>query len=271
MLLKKTTLTLFVLINFQLFLLAQVGNNMPSVDIEENVIFSTDRTLYIAGETILFKANSILSEKATSPISNVLYIELYDKNFKVISKSKAQIKNGICVSSMEIPSDIITGNYYIRAYTQYMRNFKKELFYTNQLTIINPDLPSKDVIQTIKIDSSIIIDNKKIELKTDKENYSPRSLVTLNLKGEKNANVCISVVKKGSYQETNQKVNVYFKAGTNTSDTSTKQLEWLPETRAVSISGKVRNLKDNSPMGNILVYASTMDSSKQFHITRTKT
>src|SRR5438045_3089306 len=73
--------------------------------LEEKVIFTTDRTLYFSGEKILFKANRILPDFPNDTLlSNVLYLELYDKKDKALVQKKEQILHGVSSGHIEIPA-----------------------------------------------------------------------------------------------------------------------------------------------------------------------
>lgn len=240
----------------------------PEKWLQEKVVLTTDRTIYFSGELIWLKASSTLST-STDSLSRVMYVELLDKKAKPVVQQKFQIISGISSGLMNVPEDIITGNYYIRAYTQYMRNFDKALFYTTELTIINPDLPSKDGIQTIFKDSSDLILEKQpqmIGVKLPSTVFSPNSLIQLELEGKETKDVSVSVVKKGSFEAGKVGVNRYYKTSLASSG---KKINWYPEIRSVSITGKVVDKQTGEPMKNSMVYAAIADTVKQFHVAKT--
>jgi hypothetical protein len=233
----------------------------------ENVMLTTDRTTYFSGEQIWLRADCWLTVKNDS-LSKVMYVELLDRKSKPVVQKKLQILNGMSSGLIEIPSDILTGNYYIRAYTQYLRNFGRELFYTTELTIINPELPPKEMIQTIVTDTTRIVrDSTQFVEINASDSPVAHSLVSFDLTGQKNMHLCVSVVKKGSYEPQSVGIQTNFKR-TAMSD-SLAELKWYPEIRSVSISGKVVSKETNLPLKNTLVFASIVDSTKQFHVART--
>ena len=270
----KQSIFLFLLIinSSQIIFAQDKGYGSRNTLVQEEVFLTTDRTLYFSGERILFKANRIISNLHNDTLlSTVLYLELYDQKDKPIVQRKEQIVNGESSGSIEIPADVVTGNYFLRTYTQYMRNFKPEIYYTTQVTIINPELPAKEVIETVKHpkDTAVKSPDTMVEIITSKEIFPPRSLITIDLKGKENANVSVSVVKRGSYEEDKTGINKYFKPASEVGDT-TANVKWYPEIRSVSISGKVIDKKTGAPLKNTLVYASIIDNGKQFHVVRTK-
>ena len=236
---------------------------------EEKVILTTDRTIYFAGEQIWLKVSCIHTTQADS-LSRVIYVELLDKKAKPIIQKKLQVINGISSAVMDIQEDILSGNYYMRAYTQYMRNFDKQLFYTNELTIINPDLPAKEGMQTIVKDAAGTHEEPKNgapEISILSTSLLTNSLIEVELTGKEQEDITVSIVKKGSYESASVGVNKYYK--NSPAGESEKKLKWYPEIRSVSISGKVLDKQSGKPLNNMLVYASIVDSAKQFHVTKT--
>lgn len=238
--------------------------------LQEKVVLTTDRTLYFSGEQILLNATCVLPVNNDS-LSRVVYVELLDKKSKPILQKKLLIVKGMATTVVYIPEDVITGNYYLRAYTQYMRNLDIGTFYTNELMIVNPDLPAKEAIQSvldsIAIGSTSSFNKGKevVEINPSAASFLPNSLVSLDLKGKNNTNVSVSVVKKGSYEPVAVGIQRYFQMNS----TPSNKLNWYPEIRSVSISGKVVDKATQQPLKNIFVYASIIDSAKQFHVART--
>lgn len=233
----------------------------------ESVVLTTDRTIYFSGEQIWLKADCWMSPENDS-LSKVMYVELLDRKSKPVVQKKLQIINRVSKGLIEIPSDVLTGNYYIRAYTQYMRNFERESLYTTELTIINPELPSKEIIQTIVKDTLKMVKESSsfVDIKTSNA-LLPHTLVSIELTGKKNMHLSVSIVKKGSYVPASAGVNRYFKPSPDSDSTS--KLKWYPEIRSISISGKAVSKETGLPLKNSLVFASIIDSSKQFHVART--
>ena len=108
----------------------------------EQVTLTTDRQIYISGERIWFKALCTGQEGISDPIlSKILYLELYDQRLNSIVRLKFRITEGIATGFLDIPSDIHSGNYYLRAYTQFLRNYTAYLYGTEMIRVINPQKP----------------------------------------------------------------------------------------------------------------------------------
>ena len=193
-------------------------------------------------------------------------MELLDKKAKPVVQKKIRVINGLSTGVIEVPEDILTGVYYIRAYTQYMRNFEKELFYTTELTIINADLPAKEIIQTIAKDT--VVDEKSglVQINMPSAVFIPNASVEVELTGKESKEVSVSVVKKGSYESNKVGIHKFYKISAADAE---KKLKWYPEIRSVSITGKVVDKQSGEPVKNMLVFASVIDSVKQFHVAKT--
>ncbi len=127
-----------------------------NVQLKEEVYLITDRSVYIAGENILFSGYYSSTNKSDNEISNILYIELYDKR-GICSKSKFKIIDNIISGYLQIPDDLLSGNYFIRAYTKFQRNFPTEWFNLNLISIINPNeaFPQENLTNIKQVESII--------------------------------------------------------------------------------------------------------------------
>ncbi len=97
-----------------------------------------DRTQYMAGENIWFKAyltdavNRKLSEN-----SNNLYVELISPDSGIIDRKTLRLETGLGNGDFHLPDSVPSGNYQIRAYTNYMRNFGDMFFFRKIIQIEN--------------------------------------------------------------------------------------------------------------------------------------
>ncbi|MCD4696578.1 MAG: hypothetical protein K8S16_10100 [Bacteroidales bacterium] len=130
----------------------------------EIIDLETDRQLYISGETIWFRAfcMSKNSPPKASTLSTVLYVELYDSQLKTVSRQKIKITNGKANGAVIIPQEQPSGNYFIRAYTHYLRNYPAEFFPTKAITIINTEQPLTKYQEENLGEIKIILQNQSI-------------------------------------------------------------------------------------------------------------
>ncbi|MBN2813606.1 MAG: hypothetical protein JXQ80_05975 [Bacteroidales bacterium] len=105
----------------------------------EQIVLHTDRDIYITGEKVWFKAScNSLSDDNDSLLSRILYVEIYDQHNNPVARSKFGIQKNTATGSLTIPPDVHTGYYYIRAYTQFLRNYPVWIYPAKLLTLINP-------------------------------------------------------------------------------------------------------------------------------------
>ena len=111
----------------------RLGNYISERPIEK-LYMHQDRTCYVAGETIWFKVYQILSASARHA-SGVAYVDLVNAKGEVVVKAKYPLSDGQASGSLDIPAELPTGCYQIRAYTQWMFNEGADGFFRRELKI----------------------------------------------------------------------------------------------------------------------------------------
>ncbi|MCX6236456.1 MAG: TonB-dependent receptor plug domain-containing protein [Bacteroidia bacterium] len=104
----------------------------------EKVYLHLDRVNYSSGEDIWFKAylvNALTNELYDN--SNNLYVDLVSPESKIIKQLILRMDNGLGTGDIHLGDSIISGNYQIRAYTNWMRNFGEVFFFTKEIVIEN--------------------------------------------------------------------------------------------------------------------------------------
>lgn len=104
----------------------------------EKVYLHLDRPYYSAGDDIWFKVYLVdgLTNKF-SDNSNNLYVELISPESKIIKRLNIRIDKGIGTGDFNLKGSIESGNYLIRAYTNWMRNFGETFFFEREIVIEN--------------------------------------------------------------------------------------------------------------------------------------
>jgi hypothetical protein len=135
--------------NYSLRMLGQT-NKDSSVFIEK-VYLHIDRSYYYSGDDIWFKAYLIdaMDHLLTDHSSN-LHVELISPSLKIISGRRIRLEGGLGNGDFKLPDSIKSGRYKIRAYTNYMRNFSEQLFFTKTINVINPNDKQIGIPDTIK-------------------------------------------------------------------------------------------------------------------------
>ncbi len=107
-------------------------------NLQEKIYVHTDRSSYLSGETLWYKV--YLTDGAWHhllDISKVVYLELLDSEHKPVLQTKLTLKDGMGHGSWYIPTTVNTGNYTLRAYTNWMKNFLPDFYFTKTLTLVN--------------------------------------------------------------------------------------------------------------------------------------
>jgi hypothetical protein len=107
---------------------------------QEKVFLHTDKTVYITGEVIWFKAYiTNAASNNFSSLSKICYVEIISADKKVLLQGKIDIDSGKGNGSFQIPTSVRTSNYLIRAYTNWMKNFDPQFYFEQTISIINPN------------------------------------------------------------------------------------------------------------------------------------
>ena len=110
-----------------------------SKNFEEELFLQTDRDLYIVGEQVWFKIYKInaLTHKPNN-VSKVVYLELLNGAGYPVVQIKLKVERKSESASFNLPETLSSGNYLLRAYTNWMKNYSEKDFSFKPITIFNP-------------------------------------------------------------------------------------------------------------------------------------
>jgi hypothetical protein len=242
---------------FVLLMLISFCSGLKSQDLfinaqRERIQVCTDRSLYVSGEKVHFSA-VILNVKDTLTVefSHVLYCELITPDGNKIAGGKYRLQNFSGQGCLSIPEETISGIYFLKFYTRFMRNLSTDEYKYIRLKIINPF--KTDVLTgNDAVDTAVLTRNKRKEpsggqslnIQSGKKNFSPREEIRLNIKGNTttglSARLCLSVIPESTYEDpffSNKKKEVAAKNGI-----------YYPETRGISLSGQVIGKESGKPV-----------------------
>ena len=131
----------------------QNNNNYP----KEKIYIQFDKPNYYVGEDIWFKTYLINAETHTpQTLSNVVYVELINPSNEILETKTIKITDGGGGGNFELSPSLITGEYTVRAYTNFMRNFNSAYFFRKKIYIkaLNSDGTINKVPNTNVIDKS---------------------------------------------------------------------------------------------------------------------
>lgn len=118
---------------------SQSSKLVNSVKFRETVWLQTPRHLFVSGEQIEFHA--FLLEKDTykpSVLSKYIRVELLDSTGNKLQKQNLELANAQVAGSFVLSAELKSGWYYLRAYTNWMRNFPETEFTAIPFKVVNP-------------------------------------------------------------------------------------------------------------------------------------
>lgn len=127
---------------------------------QQKVNLHTDKDIYMAGENIWLKSY-LLNASSFMPdsVSKEIYVDLIDFSNKHVQSIILRNKGGFSQGNILINDTLAEGNYQLRAYTNWMRNFDTDFFYNKTIKVVNPNY--ENVITRSKL-SDIERFNKKV-------------------------------------------------------------------------------------------------------------
>ncbi len=245
----------------------------------ERIRLFTDRNLYCVNESIFFTADYSCINVADSIIwSKVLYVELITWNGVKLANLKLKLDKSGSSASLRIPGDLLSGNYYLRAYTKWMRNFPTNEYAYRLIKIVNPYNTGTDAGPAEVADSPKSIINRRhskeliqgIHCSMNKSQYQPREKaeVVLYINDDKSIvchDFCVSIAKVGLIDTS----SLFIKPELETSGIKRGDIEYLPEIRGITISGTIIDKAANAPKKNLLVNLSEPSNGEFFSVYQT--
>jgi len=139
---KKVLTCLFLFITLH-FLIGQTPASLKAISkaVEtysdyEKIYLHTDRDYFTGGGDVFFKVyltDETLSQRKVK--SKVAYVDLIGPDQKIIEHKTIAINEGQGRGDFKITSKYKSGNYILRAYTQYMKNFDTDFFFRKTIYI----------------------------------------------------------------------------------------------------------------------------------------
>lgn len=243
-------------------LLAQADESIrqEALNTRERVTLFTDRTLYAVNEKIRFRAlTRRVGEVFKENHSRVLYVELLTPEGKAVAGGKFPNTTEGSSGFLDIPPEALTGNYLLRAYTRWMRNFGPRSFAYTALKIVNPY--AEEVLENPNIPPAGLLPDLPLEeegpvCRTDKQVYAPEEKVRLELtagqsQGSATGEYCLTVIPFGM-------MDARIFPGMDTESDREFELVYLPEFRGIAVSGNVIRFEEESPVPSARLYFSLL-------------
>ena len=124
--------------------------NLP----RETLFLHTNKTTFLPGEEVWFKAyaydrKSQLTSKATTNIR----VGIFNKDGKQVDQKLFLAKDGFANGNIKIDSSFVSGDYYLKASTNWMKNFKEDDAFVTKIKVLNPESEERKLsVQTKEYD-----------------------------------------------------------------------------------------------------------------------
>ena len=228
----------------------------------------TDRSRYIVGEDINFRVfNQGPESMKKTKWSSILYLELISPQGYSFAQAKYELDSLGVSSAIHVPADLASGLYYLKAYTRWMRNNGPETYSYLSVEIVNPcgrtvvPVDTTSTLSTISLGHAVDQSSGRFVSGSFTGHIKTRSPVSLNLKLSESmlsVDCCVSVIQKGM-----QKAQWESLAYIN--EHKGVRMNHLPETRGVSLVGKVEFPESGLPASYAVVYISIMENEREFY------
>jgi hypothetical protein len=235
----------------------------------ERIQFRTDRDLYVVGESIHFKA-FMLNGNRPAQYSDILYLELMDKQHSPVVQKKFAISEKECDGTITLPSELGSGNFYLRAYTSWMKNNGPESFAYQLVTVINPfeeiaseliagadDENKAEPNGNIHTDPPLETHDIEIRVGIQNEHNTTRQKISLNIEAKDGlgnpveGSFLLSIARKGMLGTGKRNM-----LNPPSLQSSPAKQEYPPEWRGHYISGKIQPQNGSgSFIGDTLLYS----------------
>ncbi|MDQ6478573.1 hypothetical protein [Dyadobacter sp. LHD-138] len=107
--------------------------------VQEKLYLHLDRSFYLVGETLWFKAYNLHGgTHRFIDLSKIAYLEVMDKDLNAVAQTKFSLLDGKGNGSLVLPSSVVSGNYKVRCYTNWMKNFSSDFFFETSISVVNP-------------------------------------------------------------------------------------------------------------------------------------
>jgi hypothetical protein len=258
---------------------------------QEELYLQTDRDIYFTGEEVLVKVSKFNGLSGTlGDFSKVGYVDMYNKFGNPIAQAKVDLEDFSGATGFRIPDTLGSGNYYVRAYTSWMKNFPLEGFAYRTITVINPfenidellvkptDVETDSLVSPLQLlaEEKIIdkpgnntINTAGKTIRIMDENPGTRDKVEIRIAGAAagDPDFSMTVVKSVLLDENANAAKPVYEAGNFVFNLT--EAKYMPELDGSVIRGTIRNNTTNEPLANTNVMLSFIGKNARCQFSKT--
>lgn len=239
---------------------------------KEEILLHHDGPIYLTGDYLRFSVLCLdNSTGLLSPLSRVAYVELLDGSNEPVAQVIVELKDGKGKGDVLLPFTMNSGNYLMRAYTRWMRNFPPENYSHTQVTVINPFKPLLEKPEEKRtspfISGTVQLTGLSANLNNSTYSNREKAILDINLTGRDgdplDGVVSVSV----------SKVPDFFSTPTAPQEESSVKATrpktiFLPEINGQLVEGIVKNAAGDSVKADALVFLSVTGQLPGFYTSR---
>jgi len=250
-------------------------------DYREAIYLQTDRDLYIVGEQVWMKVYK-LDAHGNKPdnFSKVVYIELLNQAGYPVHQLKLHVPDKSGSAGLTLSDTLSSGNYLLRAYTSWMKNYPARDFSFRTISLINPFRnmesigvssiqvgTSTDTCPTVQTDNGLLL-----ELTSDSSTYGTRERVKVNIQATDSsgnpveANLSVSVSRSCLYNDHRANIHALLHPSGREEPGSTP---YLPELEGVVLSGTMLHSVSDEPIANENIVLSIVGKAARCQVYKT--
>jgi TonB-dependent SusC/RagA subfamily outer membrane receptor len=125
--------------NIRYRLIEEALNKFSIVYQQQKAYLHTDKPGYTGGDIIWIKAYLLNGmNHLPDTLSTSLYVELISPSLTRVEVKRFQMFNGFGIGDFKLSDTLPEGLYQLRAYTNWMKNFGEEFFFTKNFPLTNP-------------------------------------------------------------------------------------------------------------------------------------
>ena len=253
----------------------------------EKVYISVNTSLLFTGEYLFYKMYCLNDKtKQLSKISTIGYVELISEDNEIVFHHKIRLNKSQGQGDFFIPTSVPSGNYKLIGYTRWMRNGSFDVFFQEDISIINPYQVNQDALLAAPKDketpgtalsTAVIKEDKRFVLSTDKESYATKSKVILALQNFRGASgygsYTVSVRKKETIKDSGKHTTESFiewhKKQLARASSFYEKITFAPELDGELIKGRLLATAGEASIANKLIGVSIPGEDFQLKAVRT--
>ena len=213
----------------------------------EQLYLMTDKPYYYPGEPLWFKGFvQYASRQIRDSLSSTVYVELINPKGRIALTRTIEIDSSFFFNDFVLPDSLISGNYYLRAYTNLSRNFGAAGEFIKRISIL-AITDRADPGQ----ESTEVLTDSALSILPDKLKYKQRDHISLKLSvrdmygNPVSANLAISVTDvRQAIPIRDRKIIISEFVRSDSFNIRDLQLQY-PVERGLNYTGEFRNNKGN--------------------------